>query len=396
MTDHANRLLIVDDEPEIRTFFRDVAEDLGFAVAEAGDAVTFARAYDELRPTVILLDLTMPETDGVELLRNLANRDCAAPVLLASGQDERVLSTAARLGRMLGLDMREGLRKPVSVLDLEEALRAAARNAGPAPSATMLKQAIAAGELLLHYQPKVGLNAREGRFPIIGCEALARWVAPERGLILPGAFIPLAEESGLIGDLSDVLLSQVIDQLCAWRADGLALPVSFNLSPSQLTDLTLPDRVAARLAEADIDPRLLVVEITEQAAMADLKAATDILTRLRIKNIAVSLDDFGAGYSSLAEIYRLPLSELKIDRSLVVDLDRDEDARTVLRALSALARELNLSVCVEGVETAETADFLQKAGFEKAQGFYFGRPMPADDLRRLVQSQTGDTIGQTA
>lgn len=405
----ANRLLIVDDEPDVRAFFRDVAEDLDYEVAEAGNYADFAAAYVDMEPTAILVDLTMPEVDGVEILRDLARRVCRSAVLLASGQDSRVLMTAQRLGRSLGLNMHAAFQKPVSVAEIEEALLAVRSLAdgdfkpgglvcGARPSdvtARALLEAIESDELILHYQPKVDLQQGDS-FPIIGSEALVRWMHPDHGLLPPSLFVGLAEETDLIAPMTEAIVRKAIAQLAEWNKDGIALPVSVNLSPKQLTDLTLPDRITEELNRYDLDPSLLVIEITEQAAMADIGKATEILTRMRLKNFAVALDDFGAGYSSLVEIYRLPLSELKFDRSLIVDLDFDPDARTVVRALAGLARALDLSVCAEGIETAETAAFLQDVGIDKAQGYYFGMPLPAEQLTDLVKGGGVTVAGHPA
>lgn len=380
-----NRILIVDDDPDFRTFFRSVAEGLGFVAAEAGNLAQFTAVYDRLEPTAIMLDLTMPETDGIEYLRNLAKRGCTAPILLVSGQDERVLATAERLGRLFGLTMHGSLQKPMRVAALEATLQQVwLDSTGVTPET--LDRAIRGNELVLNFQPKVDLQSGK-LFPIIGCEVLVRWLHPTLGLLSPDAFIPLAEEVGLIESLDDFVLRQTIAQLGIWRQTGINACAAVNLSPSQLTDLDLPDRIAGLLAEADLDPSLLMVEITEQAAMADVALATDILTRLRLKNIAVALDDFGAGYSSLVEMYRMPLSELKLDRSLIVDMADSNDARTVVKALVALTRELDLSVCAEGIETIESARFLQDIGCAKGQGFYFSKPLAADAFLDQVKSQ---------
>lgn len=381
-----NRLLIVDDEADMRAYFRDIAEEMDYAVEECGDYEAFDVAYAVFEPTVILLDLTMPGRDGIEFLRELGRRKCRAPILLTSGQDERVLSTAQRLGEMLSLVMKGVLPKPVSVIDLETALEeVGVESAGLTPVA--LKHAIENGELVLYFQPKVDLRYGS-EFPIIGAEALVRWNHPTRGMVPPDLFIPMAEETALIGPLTDVTMRQAAMRLQEWSRIGINLPVSVNLSPTQLTELTLPDRIAGLLEEYDVDPAQFVVEVTEQAAMADVGKATDILTRLRLKAIEVSLDDFGAGYSSLVEIYRMPLSELKFDRSLMVDLDRDHGARTVVKALMALTKELKLPVCAEGVETAQTARLLQSIGCETAQGFYFARPMPAHEFIEFVKAKS--------
>ena len=370
-----HRILIVDDEPDVRAFFVDVAEGAGFEVAEAGDQLAFDEAIGRHDPSVILLDLTLPNTDGIVLLRDLADRKCKAEIILTSGQDARVLTTAQRLGRGFGLKMGKILPKPVAVADLEAALEQV-RSGADAITAENLARAIDAGELVLHYQPKVSLETAVD-FPIVGCEAL----------VPPGAFIPFAEDCGLIGRLTEVVLEQAIAQLIAWREEGITLPVSVNLSPRQLTDLTLPDRMANAMAAAGLDPSLLVVEITEQAAMQDVDKATDILTRLRLKRIEISLDDFGVGYSSLIKLYQMPLSELKFDRSLIIDVDHDPDARTFVKALVALAHGLSLPICVEGIETRTTAEFMQSLKCQHAQGFFFSKPLSPEDLSKLVKEQ---------
>jgi EAL domain-containing protein (putative c-di-GMP-specific phosphodiesterase class I)/ActR/RegA family two-component response regulator len=383
-----NRVLIIDDDPEFRTFLRSVAEGLGCVAMEAGNLSEFTAIYDQFQPTAILLDLTMPETDGIEFLRNLAKRSCKAPVLLVSGQDERILATAERLGRLFGLTMHGSLRKPMHVATLESMLQQVWQDSSGITPET-LDRAIREDELVLHFQPKIDLQSGP-LFPIIGCEVLVRWMHPKLGLIQPDDFIPLAEETGLIQSLDDVVLRKTIAQLQAWQNLGINHSTAVNLSPTSLTDLDFPDRIAGLLAETDIDPSMLMVEITEQAAMADVGLVTDILTRLRLKNIAVALDDFGAGYSSLVEIYRMPLSELKLDRSLIVDIGVSADARTVVKALIALARELKLPVCAEGIETIEIANFLRNTGCATAQGFYFSRPLPADTFREHIESQPVD------
>lgn len=390
-----DRLLIVDDEAGIRFQFRGIAEALGYEVAEASDARQFDQVYEDFHPDLIMLDLGMPGTDGVELLRRLAAADHAqCGVILISGRGKKLLVTAERLGRSLDLRMHPSLQKPIPRARLEQALREASEHAEKTQisrgdlqtepiTREELRAAIESGQLTPYFQPKVDLQADQG-FPIIGAEALARWNHPELGLVPPDRFIPLAEKTGLIGKLTESMFNAIIIHIQSWAKAGIALPISLNLSPKQLTDLSLPDAISDRLRETGIDPSLLIMEVTEQAAMTDIDAATDILTRLRLKDIQVSLDDFGAGYSSLVEIYRLPLSEIKFDRSLAKDLDHDADARTVVRALTQLAHALDLTVCVEGTETAETAAFLKESGCQRAQGFHFSHPLTPTQFEVLL------------
>lgn len=385
-----NRLLVIDDESAVRAFYRDAAEAMGYAVAEAGNRAEFIEVYASFRPTVIILDLAMPRTDGVEFLRDLGERQCSVPILIASGSDTRVLAAAQRVGRGYGLTIPQLLAKPVSLPQLEIVLEALLI-ASSALRCSDLQRAIENEELVLFYQPKVSLRHGD-ELPVIGGEALVRWQHDERGLVEPDEFISLAEDGGLMGALTDTVLRQAIRQLAAWREMGLELPVSVNLSASSLTDLTLPDQISGLLAAESLKSSLLELEVTEQAAMADITKANDILTRLRLKEIAVSLDDFGSGFSSLVEIYRLPLSELKIDRSLVAELDHSDDARTVMRALVALASMLHLPVCVEGVETRASLEFLQSTGCDAVQGFLISRPLPAIQYVKFVKSWTGRAI----
>jgi EAL domain-containing protein (putative c-di-GMP-specific phosphodiesterase class I) len=384
MSASRNRLLVIDDEAGVREFIRDVAEELGFAVIEVADPNEFLTACQEFAPSVIALDLVIPGTDGIELLRGLAKQACGAKVLIMSGHDAKVLAAAQHLGAAHGLQMSGVLQKPISIDVLEAALRRTWDETNPITQAE-LAAAIDGADLTLRYQPKVDL-ARDGALPIDSVEALVRWDHPARGLLSPDAFIPLAEETGLIKLLTDVVLRSVIAQLQHWHRNGLALPVAVNLSPQLLTELAFPDLLAKQLQDARVDPSNLILEITESAAMADGPNTIDILTRFRLKNIRLSLDDFGTGYSSLVELYRMPFTEIKIDRSFVLDIVRSEEARIIVRSIVDLGKNLGLSVCAEGVETQAALDYLRSIGCHKAQGYLFAKPLPASGLMEFVQT----------
>ncbi|WP_373236461.1 EAL domain-containing protein [Cohaesibacter celericrescens] len=402
-------LIIVDDDEGIRAFFRDVAEDLSFYVFESADSEALFELIDHMVPDVILLDLTLPDVDGVEILRLLSTRNCQASIILASGQDKRVLSTSLRVGESLGLTMLPSLQKPISVASLEQSLskvRVVMSPKVPTERAYQPKQpllitkrelqrAIDENELVLHYQPKVEMQVSDS-FPVTGCEALVRWNHAIHGMLFPDAFIEFAENEGLIGQLTEAVIKGAIAQQQHWRSLGIQCPISINLSPKNLTDLSLPNRLAFMLDEAGIERSLLVAEITEQAAMADPDMANEILTRLRIKRIDVSLDDFGSGYSSLAEVYRMPLCELKFDRSLVRDLDQNDDAKMVIKAQMALARSLGLIVCAEGIETLSTARFLQSIGCDRGQGYYYCKPLPSKEITEYLRLKVGKTNRKNA
>ncbi len=373
-----NRLLIIDDDPDVRALFRIFAETFGYAVTEGGNGTESLIEYDRVIPSVIILDLSMPEQDGVQILRELATRGCATPIILASGHNERVLSATQRLGSELGLNMAMTLTKPVS----ENALRAALSrtwNHAFVPTGGELEKAILSGELVVHYQPKIDLQAKEA--PVVGSEALVRWMHPQKGLQLPENFLSVAEQSGLTGELTDVVLEQVIAQLGEWFERDLNLPVAINLSTAQLTELDLPDRLEERMLDAGLDPALLQFEITEQTNLPDSSKVIDILARMRLKGFGITLDDFGAGYSSIAEIYRLPLTEVKVHESITVAAETDHDARKVMTAIVDLVHSFDIKVCAEGVESERSADFLRSIGCDKAQGHYFSRSLPPVHFR---------------
>jgi len=239
-----------------------------------------------------------------------------------------------------------------------------------------LERAIAEGGLELHYQPKLDCGPRE----VAAVEALVRWRHPERGLIPPMDFIPLAEQTGLIEPLTAWVLDEATMQARAWREAGYELAVAVNVSARSLADGELAGRIAERLERADLPSRLLMVEITETALMLDPERATQTIAALRDIGIGISIDDYGTGYSSLTYLRRLRAHELKIDRSLVAGMVGDESNAAIVRSTIALAHELGLTVVAEGVEDPETLEALDAAGCDTVQGYVLSRPVPAAEL----------------
>ena len=388
----SNRLLIIDDDPELRTLLRIFSETLGYTVVEGDAGDETLELYEQVQPTVIFLDLSMPERDGVEMLRELAARGCEAPIVLTSGASERLLAASKRVGRDLGLMIPYVLNKPINERYLRGVL-SKAWNKDFDTTPEELEAAIRRGEMVVHYQPKIGLDADDG-YSVVGSEALVRWQHPTKGLQAPGHFVPIAEESGLVGLLTDAVLQEVIAQMQTWSDRSLQLPVSVNLSPVQLTDRELPNELAGRLEKAGLDPSLMVFEVTEQTVSPNAAVAVDILTRMRLKGFGISLDDFGSGYSSIAEIYRLPLSEVKIDRSITRAAEDDMDARKVTKAIVELAHSFDLSVCAEGVETERGVQFLKSINCNTAQGFHFSKPLPATHFYHYISKMQDDAANQ--
>jgi len=239
-----------------------------------------------------------------------------------------------------------------------------------------LRAAIERGTLALHYQPQV--DVASGR--ACGVEALVRWPHPERGPIPPDAFIPLAEQTGLIAPLTDWVLAEAVRQGRAWQRGGLLLDVSVNLSMWNLHDPALPERVAGLLRDHGLPPAWLRLELTESALMADPERALEVLTRLAGLGVRLAVDDFGAGYSSLAYLKRLPVDALKIDKGFVRELATDATDAAIVASTVALGHALGLRVVAEGIEDRATWDLLAGMGCDVAQGYYLSRPLPPDAL----------------
>jgi diguanylate cyclase (GGDEF)-like protein len=233
-----------------------------------------------------------------------------------------------------------------------------------------------ADQLELHYQPKVSLSSGN----LCGVEALVRWQHPIRGMISPADFIPIAETTGLINRLTSLVLRMGIRQSRAWLDDGLAVPVAVNLSPRCLLDPTLVTQVTDLLREFDLPTHLLRLEVTETAVMAEPRVAMTTLTQLHDLGIKLSIDDYGTGYSSMAYLKRLPVDELKVDRTFVLNIDSDQDDAALVRGAIDLGHNLGLTVVAEGVEGAAHVAALHQLGCDIAQGFHYARPMPPSDL----------------
>jgi diguanylate cyclase (GGDEF)-like protein/PAS domain S-box-containing protein len=244
-----------------------------------------------------------------------------------------------------------------------------------------LRRALDRQELVLHYQPKAVLADGE----VHAVEALLRWQHPERGLVGPDEFIPMAQQTGLIKPLTLYVIDEALRQCHVWLDDGLSLAIAVNLSARNLLDGDFPGQVRGMLDRWEIDPGLLEFEITESAMLTDPGRTRLILEQFSEMGIRLSIDDFGTGYSSLAYLKRLPVSEIKVDRSFVMNMDEDEDDATIVRSTIELGRNLGLDVVAEGVETERVWDRLRALGCTAAQGYYLSRPVPGDELRAWVQ-----------
>ena len=255
-----------------------------------------------------------------------------------------------------------------------------------------LRKAIQSDQLSLYYQPQINHRSRR----VSGLEALVRWNHPSRGLLAPDQFIPLAEDAGLIAPLTHWVLKTALAQLVALQKKDYGLTMAVNLSARNLHDMELPASILALLAESGVAPQDLILEITESAVMTNLSNGLTILTQLDRMGVTLAIDDFGTGYSSLAYLKRLPVDELKIDKSFVTDMEENDNDAVIVRSTIDLAHNLGLKVTAEGVETRGAWDLLEILGCDNSQGYFMGKPMPAEKLEAWLQESVWSRVDMAA
>ncbi|MFQ5660366.1 MAG: bacteriohemerythrin [Gammaproteobacteria bacterium] len=378
------KLLIIDDEADICDFVSYVAESVGYETVSINQAEKL-QELDISDINIIVLDLFMPGTDGVETIRYLADKGSQAAILLISGHDPDVLHSAQEIAIERGLDVIGSLAKPISydallglIIDIKPPEKRAVVQCRQTLSLAQeeLQKAIERREIVPFYQPKVRLATRA----VTGSEALARWQHPDKGLIAPVLFIPLFEKHALIKEVTQLMLEQALEQCGAWNRSGKRLQISVNLSPTVLNDLALPDQLIQHITDYNVDPSQLIIEVTESALFDELTDSLDILTRLRMKGFHLSIDDFGTGYSSMQQLMRAPFTELKIDQSFVKHADTDKEACNICESTIELGHKLGMTVIAEGIETEAVWELLNNAGCDDGQGYYMGKPMPAEEF----------------
>ncbi len=376
------RLLVIDDEEDICETIAEIAETRGFEVAMITDPALVSAKLDEFTPDIIMLDLLMPGTDGVELLRVLVDRVRNAKICLMSGSDARVLNSARRLGSAHGLDVIAALEKPIDINILRTTLDQLAAGNNKSVVGADIAQALALGQLILYYQPVIEIATRR----VKGAEALIRWAHPTRGILPPAEFLDDIVKDGLMQPMTEHVMTTAVHQVAKWHHAGEDLTVSINVTASSLLELSLPDRITEMCAQHQIPTEKLVLEVTEAEAMRDVTKTMDVLLRMRIRNIGVSIDDFGTGHSSLRELQRMPFSEMKIDKSFVMDMVSNRDCTVIVNSIIDLGHNLGLKVIAEGVEDVRIWRMLAERNCDYAQGFYMAKPMPPEEFSRWLKN----------
>lgn len=384
------RVLVVDEQMVPRRMAAKMIRDCGVAdvlEAESADIALAILDTDMLSVDLVLTDLRLkaPGPDGVEFIRRLAERGLVGQLILATNGDETVGRSVTAMARGLGLDVVGHVKKPISPESLRPlVLRQLARRV-TAPllkpravhvSAEELRQAILAKQFVPYFQPRV--RASDGG--VTAVEALIRWRHPERGLIPPGAFIPLADSAGLIDDITDVVLEKSIAWARTWRDLGIDIAVSVNLTESSLRNGAMPGRIAALAEEHGIAHERIVLEVTEADAIAESSDTLEALVRLRLMGFSLSIDDFGTGMGTIEQLGETPFSEVKIDQSLVTGVADQPQFLGALEYSLRLAKQLGLKTVAEGVESRVDWELLAELGCDEMQGFHVARPMPAEEI----------------
>ena len=368
------RVLIFDDEASIGRLLVRVATMSGMQAFAVSDAGTFAERLQMDQPQLILLDLQLGDTDGIVQLRRLAAERYTGALVLMSGFDTRVLSTARTLAQDLGLKVEGVLEKPLRLAELEQMFERL-QSTSQVPTAEQLREAIRNHEMSLEFQPVVTRQPNV----LKKLEALVRWDRPAAGRIAPSVFMCVAErDRATIDALTEWVLGAVVEAYKVLGESGISVPLAMNVSTQNLHDLTLPDRIEGRLRAGGMPTQSLYVEITESAAFEDAARTMDILSRLRLKGIQLSIDDFGTGYSSLRLLQQMPFSEIKIDRSFLVDMSTSRASRAIVKSIIDLATNMEMDCVAEGVETEEIARLLEQLGIRNLQGYLIAKPMPVE------------------
>ena len=371
---------VVDDEPQVRAFVSNALMSSGFRPMQLSSSAEVEIALRNTIPQLIVLDLSLGDSDAVEVIRILAGVQYQGDVLLISGHDAVTLDEVHQIGIKRGLNMVEGLHKPFRLEQLRERLRAVRRDV-PARFDASLAVGLRNNWLELWYQPKIELKSRL----VCGAEALIRLRHPTHGVVAPANFLPPPGDP-LYRPLTEFIVAQSLRDWTHFAAHKMTSRLAINVPASVLQR---PDFVAHLRRHLPDDPRFpgLVVEITEDEAISDPDLAREVAVQLKLYNVHVSIDDFGSGYSSLARLKELPFAEVKLDRSFVSGCATDKAKRAMCEAVVDLARRFNITSVAEGVETAEDLQVLEEIGYDVAQGFLFARPMIASDFVDLITSR---------
>jgi EAL domain-containing protein (putative c-di-GMP-specific phosphodiesterase class I)/ActR/RegA family two-component response regulator len=379
----AERILVIDDDKVVVEIVSALAKAMGLNCDVTRSPESF---FDLITPetSLILLDLVMPEMDGIEILRLLGERKCKARIVLMSGIKIRVIETAKKLAQNLGLSVVGHLQKPFPLSQLKDILGANLVPEAPRAKETpqlaipdeQLLQAFERNEFVIYYQPQINIETGT----VTGVEALSRWQHPELGLVFPDNFISRIETLGLMDRFCWITAERALNEVKQFvGSDGFLPRLAINVSVSSLRDLKFPDIFMSLAKKYDFPAERIVLEITE-SGLIEFSLALDVLTRLRMRNFQLSIDDFGTGYSMMKQLQNVPAIELKIDKTFVMNMHANHSDLVMVEKIIEMGHELDMEVIAEGVETEEQYKALRQRGCDGVQGYLFSRALPPAEM----------------
>jgi EAL domain-containing protein (putative c-di-GMP-specific phosphodiesterase class I)/FixJ family two-component response regulator len=385
-TGHVRRphILLLDDDPIMMEIQRRMLQNLGYsqlATASSAKEALLQLEHDPGSAELIVCDLDMPDVDGIEFLQNLSASPFRGSVILLSGVSARVMHTVQKLLGDTKLTILGALTKPAS----RDAIRAllecwrppvaeSAKKKGLLFSVEELYAANRDRQWVVHYQPQISLRNAE----LVGMEALVRWNHPVHGLVYPDSFIPQAEACGAIQGLTKRVMQQALAQQVHWRCGGINVQVAVNISMECLQAPEFWRQLGSLVRNASVAPSDVCLEITETQLMSSSPTPLENLVRLRMQQFALSIDDFGVGHSSLAQLRDVPFTELKVDRGFVSGARHNQIIRPILEGSIGIAKRMDMKSVAEGVETEDDWRLVRELGCDVAQGYFIARPMTGD------------------
>ena len=387
------RIAIFHDDSEIAANIATFAAEADLVVVQPASSAALEAELTNPLVAAVVVDLTGPRSGGFELLERVANAPARPQIIVVTALDAKTVDSLRRLGSTKGLNLRV-FRKDDEAKLLRSCL-AELEKREVTFTPEHLDEAIEREYIHVEYQPKVPLVAGDEECAV---EALCRLRHPHFGNIFPDQFIPIAEKNGLIARLTDSVVCQAFRDLAVWQEQGLAVRLALNVSPELLKNGEWCEQFMRRCHEFGIQPERITLEITESSSGATLDVALDVLTRLRLKGFLLSIDDFGTGFSSLATLYKLPFSELKIDKSFTFDLQKSAEARALIESTIGMAQRLGLKVVAEGVETEAVFRELRSMGCQHAQGYFISKSLPPGEVPQFFTGwaslMKSDPIGE--
>jgi len=387
------RVLAVDDDIFLLELVREMLLGIGItnvmAASDGHEALTLLDAATTTAPDVILCDIDMFGMDGIEFTRHLATRKFSGGFATMSGSPQRLQRTVAALIEERHLRFLGALEKPFSGHALLTILQR--MNAGPAAGAPPTESArgplpivtpeevragIAAGYVRLFYQPKIHLDTNR----VVGVEALLRWYDPVRGMIPPLSIVPVAEDHGIIEELTYAVFRVAAEQQAAWQHAGYDLVIAVNISADDLLRYDFPDQLRTIVQQTGANTSRITLEVTEGRLMTNMASGMEVISRLRLMGFNFSVDDFGTGYSNQEKLRRLPFDEIKIDRSFVSGAVESATLRAIVESNIGLAHALGMTVVAEGAEREADTALLRSLACDEVQGYFYCRPVPSDEL----------------